>query len=564
MSDIPVICRTCDTSGMVALATVDEALRCACGSTDLDLDDGQPVTAAGREVTAAGPGGPPADDYRVVEIDSPIAPPFAVEGDFGGHWERLMFFDTREKAEVWAAGAPRFTASLDEQFARFAAGRVFEPGTISENDSWADTVEEVEEVARCSACFHEWTNHPKTPADPVPPCPNCGSEATSTAGATNTHAATRKQAWTGSADEEGNEVILAILQPLFDRRLSVWSRQEYGGGIGYYVEIPDDTLRGKHMVAMIADNFGGVSVSVYGGESTDGLGSVQEAAEWVASEIQFARRQSSSQAASDYKACPSCGSNNHGNAARCAHCGAVLSGQQYGGSRKQAVSRNVLYDIQRRDPDGGSIYPTAEMYAGFERWVRSTYGDQAWRVYKGEDWAEDIEDDVPGAEFHASKQAVKITCPKCHGMFRCHEGHYPTGRETENKCSQCYGRFRDHEGHYYDPSLYAAGSRRLTPAQAAKAVEIAEGIRRTNPGLPGREAKRIAEETVRRYPKVAAKTASSSYEKGKAAYEAGEPRVVPQEVANWHGEPGDTDTAPIQEWYRGWDEANVADDSWEH
>lgn len=57
--------------------------------------------------------------------------------------------------------------------------------------------------------------------------------------------------------------------------------------------------------------------------------------------------------------------------------------------------------------------------------------------------------------------------------------------------------------------------------------------------------------------KVGRKTAGA-FEDGQAAYAEGKARVVPSGVANWGGQPGDTDLSPIQEWYRGWDAANLA------
>lgn len=60
-------------------------------------------------------------------------------------------------------------------------------------------------------------------------------------------------------------------------------------------------------------------------------------------------------------------------------------------------------------------------------------------------------------------------------------------------------------------------------AREAKVAEIAEGIRATNPSIDPRQARRVAEETVRRFPKVAQKTA--------ARFQPGDEVVY----TNWNG-----------------------------
>lgn len=53
------------------------------------------------------------------------------------------------------------------------------------------------------------------------------------------------------------------------------------------------------------------------------------------------------------------------------------------------VSQDVLYTIQRADPDGGEREPTAADYAAFEAWARQGFGDAAWEVYSAGGWAQD-------------------------------------------------------------------------------------------------------------------------------------------------------------------------------
>lgn len=53
------------------------------------------------------------------------------------------------------------------------------------------------------------------------------------------------------------------------------------------------------------------------------------------------------------------------------------------------VSQETLKAIMAHDPDGGSVEPTPNMYLAFETWVRMTYGDNAWEVYRAGNWAED-------------------------------------------------------------------------------------------------------------------------------------------------------------------------------
>ena len=62
----------------------------------------------------------------------------------------------------------------------------------------------------------------------------------------------------------------------------------------------------------------------------------------------------------------------------------------------------------------------------------------------------------------------------------------------------------------------------------------------------------------------AASGQSDAYRRGQEAYRAGEDRRVPKDLFDpYHeGEPGSQDLTGAQEWGRGWDAANLADDSW--
>lgn len=53
------------------------------------------------------------------------------------------------------------------------------------------------------------------------------------------------------------------------------------------------------------------------------------------------------------------------------------------------VSQDVLYAIQRFDPDGGEREPTEADYIAFEAAVRRDFGDAAWEVYRAGGWAQD-------------------------------------------------------------------------------------------------------------------------------------------------------------------------------
>lgn len=67
----------------------------------------------------------------------------------------------------------------------------------------------------------------------------------------------------------------------------------------------------------------------------------------------------------------------------CDNCGAnTLSVAGPTARRKKAISQDSLESIRDRDPDGGSVYPTDEMYARFETWVKETYGEQALQDYR--------------------------------------------------------------------------------------------------------------------------------------------------------------------------------------
>lgn len=51
------------------------------------------------------------------------------------------------------------------------------------------------------------------------------------------------------------------------------------------------------------------------------------------------------------------------------------------------VPTETLDYIQRFDPDGGSVQPTDADYTAFQKWVRDTYGDAVWDVYRAGGWA---------------------------------------------------------------------------------------------------------------------------------------------------------------------------------
>jgi hypothetical protein len=55
------------------------------------------------------------------------------------------------------------------------------------------------------------------------------------------------------------------------------------------------------------------------------------------------------------------------------------------------TSLDHLYDMQARDPDGGSIEPTEQDYRLFEEWAVATYGRAAFERYQGGSWAPEPE-----------------------------------------------------------------------------------------------------------------------------------------------------------------------------
>jgi hypothetical protein len=77
---------------------------------------------------------------------------------------------------------------------------------------------------------------------------------------------------------------------------------------------------------------------------------------------------------------------------------------------KQAVSTDVLYDIQARDPNAGPVQPTEGEQAAFQTWVIQTYGESAWDEYQTPGWAE-------GNGYEGSKTALAgdTVCPACGG-----------------------------------------------------------------------------------------------------------------------------------------------------
>jgi hypothetical protein len=45
------------------------------------------------------------------------------------------------------------------------------------------------------------------------------------------------------------------------------------------------------------------------------------------------------------------------------------------------IERWILKAIAARDPDGGSVEPTAALYAAHKAWAVAEYGQAAWDAY---------------------------------------------------------------------------------------------------------------------------------------------------------------------------------------
>jgi Zn finger protein HypA/HybF involved in hydrogenase expression len=481
MSTVPVICRTCDTTDMIALAEVNQALRCACGSKDLDLDDGQPQRAAKREVTAAGP-----------------------------------------------------SSSLNRDFARFAAG-----ATINENRNQAEDVSAVSEVARCSSCLHEWRNTATDPGEGVPRCPNCGSEATSTAGSTSTRPVARRTAVTKMADlaysPDAPEHFIADYDKLAEGLKSWVESDEHGS---YLLPGAPPDLARMHQSLMQMGFANGY----------------------------FAARRTSARRRN--LVCGSCGHTWESRAQyriACPNCGAEESVRQ--ASRKASSlswhtsdGENWFHDnpgeYEMYVRGGYSVWPSDDdtttppdewtyeviHYDTFDSKNRNEGGpfasaDEAKAAAEAE-LARQREKAAGGQMDMFARKQANIECPhgcpvvlhdqddlkyhlEWHGEQKTSrkqaDRNYPYGdKSTCGACSKAITREvklgqefwrangsldcpeRDGD-HYPENERQRAGSR-------AKIAQIAAAIRRTNPGLPEATALRVATETVRRYPKVAAES----------------------------------------------------------
>lgn len=51
----------------------------------------------------------------------------------------------------------------------------------------------------------------------------------------------------------------------------------------------------------------------------------------------------------------------------------------------------ALKAIQAKDPDGGNVMPTDEMYEAHKDWAIRTYGPKVWEAYSTDSWDESDE-----------------------------------------------------------------------------------------------------------------------------------------------------------------------------
>lgn len=176
MSTIPVICHADGRRFTVEAAALTEALRCACGSADIDLDETLETTAAEapKYVSDYTPGSNcpycGADSSKVTQTAKAGSPLTGVDrykcGECGGGMSDKSSHQASRQAPPPWVGSRQASFETDPEM-----------GEVKETDS-------VKQKVTCSTCFTDATITATDPAQPMPPCPNCGAKTLSPAGST--------------------------------------------------------------------------------------------------------------------------------------------------------------------------------------------------------------------------------------------------------------------------------------------------------------------------------------------------------------------------------------------